>query len=106
MKTFADIIIRPILTEKGNLLTETQNKYVFQVNKDANKVEIKNSIENRFGVKVKKVSTINCRGKNKNMSVRSGGRVIRTNGNRASWKKAIITLLEDQKIDLIDGDFS
>ena len=44
-KTFADIIIRPILTEKGNLLSETQNKYVFQVAKNANKVEIKKSIE-------------------------------------------------------------
>ena len=45
MKTFADIIIRPILTEKGNMLSEVHNKYVFQVAKDANKVEIKNSIE-------------------------------------------------------------
>ena len=106
MKTFADIIIRPILTEKGNLLSETQNKYVFQVAKNANKVEIKKSIENRFDVKVKKVSTINCKGKNKNMSVRSGGRVIRTNGDKSDWKKAIITLIGDQKIDLIDGDFS
>ena len=59
MKTFADIIIRPILTEKGNLLSEMHNKYVFQVAKNANKVEIKNSIEARFDVKVKKVSTIN-----------------------------------------------
>ena len=40
------------------------------------------------------------------MSVRSNGKVIRTNGNRSDWKKAIITLLDDQKIDLIDGDFS
>ena len=106
MKTFADIIIRPILTEKGNLLSEMHNKYVFQVAKNANKVEIKKSIEARFDVKVKKVSTINCKGKNKNMSVRSGGKVIRTNGNRADWKKAIITLSDNQKIDLIDGDFS
>ena len=106
MKTFADIIIRPILTEKGNLLSETQNKYVFQVAKNANKVEIKKSIETRFDVKVKKVSTINCKGKNKNMSVRSGGKVIRTNGDKSDWKKAIITLIGEQKIDLIDGDFS
>lgn len=106
MKTFADIIIRPILTEKGNMLSEVHNKYVFQVANDANKVEIKNSIEVRFGVKVKKVSTLNCKGKNKNMSVRSGGKVIRTNGNRSNWKKAIITLLDGEKIDLIDGDFS
>ena len=59
-----------------------------------------------FNVKVKKVSTINCKGKNKNMSVKSGGKVIRTNGNRSKWKKAIITLSEDDKLDLINGDFS
>ena len=106
MKNFTDIIIRPLLTEKSNILSELQNKYVFQVNKHANKIEIKKSIEGRFNVKVKKVSTINCKGKNKNMSVRSSGKVIRTNGNRSNWKKAIITLVDDYKIDLIDGDFS
>ncbi len=106
MKNFTEVIIRPLLTEKSNVLSELQNKYVFQVFKNANKIEIKNSIESRFEVKVKKVSTINCKGKNKNMSVRSNGRVIRTNGNRTDWKKAIITLSGDDKIDLINGDFS
>lgn len=106
MKNYSEIIIRPLLTEKSNLLMESNNKYVFQVSLNANKIEIKKSIEDRFKVKVRKVSTINCRGKNKNMSVRSGGRVIRTNGDRSKWKKAIITLLDDYKIDLIDGDFS
>tara|TARA_B100000676_G_C17223322_1_gene410209 strand:- start:171 stop:491 length:321 start_codon:yes stop_codon:yes gene_type:complete len=106
MKNFTEVIIRPLLTEKSNVLSELQNKYVFQVFKNANKIDIKRSIENRFEVKVKKVSTINCKGKNKNMSVRSGGRVIRTNGNRTDWKKAIITLSGDDKIDLINGDFS
>ena len=106
MKNYSEIIIRPILTEKCNLLTESYNKYTFQVALDANKIEIKKSIEDRFNVKVKKISTINCKGKNKNMSVRSSGKVIRTNGNRSNWKKAIITLLDDYKIDLIDGDFS
>ena len=106
MKNYSDIIIRPLLTEKSNLLTESQNKYVFQVALDANKIEIKKTVEKRFNVKIKKVSTINCRGKNKNMSVKSGGRVIRTNGNRSKWKKAIITLSDDYKIDLINGDFS
>ena len=106
MKNYTDIIIRPLLTEKSNLMTEMSNKYIFQVASDANKIEIKRSIEQRFNVKVKKVSTMNCKGKNKNMSVKSGGRVIRTNGNRSNWKKAIITLIDDNKIDLIDGDFS
>ena len=106
MKNFTEVIIRPLLTEKSNVLSELHNKYVFQVFKNANKIEIKKSIESRFEVKVKKVSTINCKGKNKNMSVRSNGRVIRTNGNRTDWKKAIITLSGDDKIDLINGDFS
>ena len=106
MKNFTEVIIRPLLTEKSNVLSELQNKYVFQVYRNANKIEIKNSIEGRFDVKVKKVSTINCKGKNKNMSVRSSGRVIRTNGNRSDWKKAIITLSGEDKIDLINGDFS
>ena len=106
MKNFTEVIIRPLLTEKSNVLSELQNKYVFQVFKNANKIDIKRSIENRFEVKVKKVSTINCKGKNKNMSVGSNGRVIRTNGNRTDWKKAIITLSGDDKIDLINGDFS
>ena len=106
MKNYTDIIIRPLLTEKSNLLSEVSNKYVFQVSKNANKIEIKKSIEERFGVKVKKVSTMNYKGKTKNMSVRSSGRVIRTSGNRSDWKKAIITLSGDDKIDLINGDFS
>jgi len=106
MKNYTDIIIRPLLTEKSNLLSEVSNKYVFQVSKNANKIEIKKSIEERFGVKVKKVSTMNYKGKTKNMSVRSSGRVIRTSGNRSDWKKAIVTLLGEDKIDLINGDFS
>ena len=106
MKNYSDIIIRPLLTEKNNLLSESLNKYVFQVAINANKIEIKKSIEDRFDVKIKKISTINCKGKNKNMSVKSSGRVIRTNGNRSNWKKAIITLQKNEKIDLINGDFS
>ena len=106
IKNYSDIIIRPLLTEKSNLLSESQNKYIFQVSINANKIEIKKSIEDGFNVKIKKISTINCKGKNKNMSVKSKGRVIRTNGNRPNWKKAIITLQENEKIDLIDGDFS
>ena len=106
MKNYSDIIIRPILTEKSNLLTESQNKYFFEVSLGSNKIEIKKSIEKRFNVKIKKINTINCKGKNKNMSVRSNGRVIRTNGNRSNWKKAIVTLHPDNTIDLLGGDFS
>jgi len=101
-----DIIIRPLLTEKSNSLIERFRKYAFQVLPSANKNEIKKTIENKFNVKVLKVATMNYNGKNKTMSVRSGGKVIRTNGNRSNWKKAIVTLEKDNSIDLVNGDFS
>ena len=101
-----NIIIRPLLTEKSNSLIEGLRKYSFQVLPSSNKNEIKKIIENKFNVKVLKVATMNFKGKNKSMSVRSGGKVIRTNGNRSNWKKAIVTLEKDNSIDLVNGDFS
>ena len=92
------------MSEKSNQLGESFNKYVFKVEKKANKLEIKKSVEEKFKVKVKKVSTINQRGKIKNTSMRSGGRVIRTSGYRSGFKKAIVTLVEGHSIDLIGGE--
>ena len=94
------IIIEPILSEKSASLQEAQRKYAFKVLKSANKVEIKRAIEARFGVRVEKVATMNMNGKIKRSTMRSGGRVIRTEGARASWKKAIITLHDGETIDL------
>ena len=99
------IIIGPILTEKGAYLTESQNKYFFEVGKSANKIEIKKAIELRFGVKVGKVAVINNKGKSKTMSVKSSGRTIRTQGKKSSWKKAIVTLAKDSSIDLTSMEF-
>ena len=104
MSIKSSIILRPILSEKGNLLGETQNKYVFQVEKKSNKLEIKQAIENKFKVKIKKVATLNMRGKKKNMTIRNNGNVLRTNGYRASWKKTIITLHDGYSIDTLGGD--
>ncbi len=98
------IIIKPILTEKINSLQETERKYGFKVHSKANKIEIKNAVEARFGVKVEKVATMNVQGKTKQMTVRSGGRVIRTSGKRSSWKKAIVTLKQGEKIDFYQGE--
>jgi large subunit ribosomal protein L23 len=98
------IIIEPILTEKINLLQESERKYGFRVHPKANKIEIKDAVENRFGVKVEKVATMNVQGKTKQMTVRSGGRVIRTSGRRSAWKKAIVTLKEGEKIDFYQGE--
>ena len=80
-------------------------QYVFQVEKVANKLEIKKAVENRFNVKVEKVATLNFKGKQKNTTVRSNGKVLRTSGYRASWKKAIVTLDEGFSIDLFVGAF-
>ena len=104
MSIKSSIILRPILSEKGTLLGETQNKYVFQVEKKSNKLEIKQAIENKFKVKIKKVATINMKGKRKNMTIRSNGNILRTNGNRASWKKTIVTLQDGYSIDILGGD--
>ena len=105
MMNIEKIIVGPILTEKGSLLTETQNKYLFKVDKDSNKIEIKRAIEKKFGVNVGKVAIINVKGKTKSMSVKSSGRTIRTQGKRASWKKAIVTLNEGSNIDLTNMEF-
>ena len=97
------ILIRPIFTEKMSRLEE-ERKYSFQVMVGTNKLEIKKAVESMFDVSVKKVSTSNRSGKKKNMTVRSGGRTIRTNGRRANWKKAIVTLKEGDVIDLLDSE--
>ena len=74
------ILQKPILTEKITALSDTENKYAFQVDKKSNKYQIKSAVEKRFGVKVEKVATINLTGKTKNLTIRSGGKVIRTSG--------------------------
>ena len=87
MKSAYEIIKRPIITEKSMSLLD-ENKYTFEVDKNANKPEIKAAVEEIFeGVKVKKVHTMNYVGKK-----------VRTRygyGKRADWKKAIVTLTED-----------
>ena len=97
------ILIRPIFTEKMSRLEE-ERKYSFQVMVGTNKLEVKKAVEMMFDVSVKKVSTSNRSGKKKNMTVRSGGRTIRTNGRRSNWKKAIVTLKEGDVIDLLDSE--
>ena len=104
MSARTSIILRPILSEKGTLLSDTQNKFIFQVEKHSNKLEIKKAVEEKFKVKISKVATLNIKGKNKNMTIRSNGHILRTSGNRSSWKKAIITLEKGFSIDMLSGD--
>ncbi len=103
---YLKILIKPVLTEKMAILQERENKYAFLVPRGCNKNEVKKAVELKFDVKVVKVSTLNQAGKNKQMTVKSGGRTIRTSGKRSSFKKAIVTLHDDYSIDLISGESS
>ena len=96
MATAYDIIIRPIITERA-MAGAADKKYVFEVAKNAGKVEIKKAVEEIFGVTVIKVTTINVRGKAK----RTGAYPM---GKTASWKKAVVKLSADSKnIELFEG---
>ena len=88
-----DIIQTASLTEKSTLLSEKHNKYVFRVSPKANKIQIKNAIERLFQKKVIAVNTCNYSGK--------WTRVRGPIGQKAKWKKAIVTLKEGDKIELV-----
>ena len=104
MSDYQQLIIRPLFTEKMSILEETQKKYAFEVSKNANKIMIKHAVEKKFDVQVEKVATMNRLGKEKQMTVKSGGRSIRTIGKKSNWKKAIVTLAEGHTIDLLKGE--
>jgi large subunit ribosomal protein L23 len=88
------IILKPLVTEKGSRLREAGNKYLFQVARDANRIEIKQAVKAIFNVKVRDVKTIVVHGKIKRMGMFSG--------KRPDWKKAVVTLEEGQSIDLFE----
>ena len=92
----ADILIRPILTEKAIRLNDDYGKLVFEVHPKATKPEIKKAVEMVFGVKVKKVNTMTVKSKRKRVLTKKG----RLYGKTRTWKKAIVTLEKGQKIDL------
>lgn len=85
------IIIRPLVTEKGYHKSERVNAYTFEVNPMANKVEIKDAVEELFDVKVEKVNTQNCKGKPRR--TRKGMK------HTSNWKKAIVFLTDEHRID-------
>ncbi len=89
------IIIKPLVTEKMNSITEKQNKFGFVVRPNANKIEIRKEIESRYGVTVLAVNTMRYAGKNKTRYTRAGLIKGRTN----AFKKAIVTLKEGETID-------
>lgn len=95
MKKPTDIILRPLVTEKNNMLQEKTNQVVFRVTKHANKIAIREAVEKLFNVRVMEVRTIRCPLRQR--------RVGRNMGLRPSWKKAIVRLKEGDKIEFFSG---
>jgi len=95
MKAPHQVVLRPLLTEKGTRLKEEGNQYIFRVAKTANKVEIRQAIEQLFKVTVLDLRTARVRGKVK--------RLGRFQGRRPDWKKAIATLKKGDSIELYEG---
>ncbi|MDF1589910.1 MAG: 50S ribosomal protein L23 [Desulfobacterales bacterium] len=90
-----DIIKRPLITEKTSIQKEAANQVSFEVDRRANRVEIKRAIEKIFSVRVSSVKTMQVKGKTKQR-----GRIV---GKRKDWKKAIVTLLPGERIDFFEG---
>ena len=90
-----DIIRRPILTERSNLLRERENKYTFEVHPSATKADVKRAVEEVFGTRVVAVNVMSVRGKPRRV------RLVR--GRRRDWKKAIVTVAAGQSISFFEG---
>lgn len=90
-----EIIRGPVITEKGTIQKELNNQLTFEVDRKANRVEIRHAIEKVFNVRVEKVRTMQIKGKVK--------RLGRTTGKRRDWKKAVVTLAEGQNIEFFEG---
>jgi large subunit ribosomal protein L23 len=90
------VLVRPLITEKGTMLSG-QDKYPFEVHREANKLQIKEAVELAFSVKVRSVNTLTVHGK---MKKRGRYRLASTS---RSWKKAIVTLEPGQKIEFYSG---
>ncbi|MBM4372270.1 MAG: 50S ribosomal protein L23 [Deltaproteobacteria bacterium] len=95
MKELHRVLKRPVLSEKADLQRESDRKYCFEVEKTANKMDVRMAVESLFKVKVASVNTEVVRGKDR--------RVGRTMGRRPNWKKACVTLQEGFSIDLFEG---
>jgi large subunit ribosomal protein L23 len=90
-----DMIVRPIVTEKSSLMKEEGNQYVFEVARNANKIEIADAVEKLFKVKVLSVRVMNMEGKKR--------RLGRFSGKRPDWRKAIVKLSPKDKISFFEG---
>jgi large subunit ribosomal protein L23 len=90
-----DVVLRPIVTEKSSLAKEAGNQYVFEVARDANKIEIAKAVERLFKVKVLAVRVMNMEGKKR--------RLGKFAGKRSDWRKAIVKIGPKDKISFFEG---
>jgi large subunit ribosomal protein L23 len=94
MKAY-DVIKRPVVSEKTSTQKETANQVTFEVDRRANRVQIRKAIEEIFKVHVTGVRTMQVKGK-----VKQRGRIV---GKRRDWKKAVVTLVAGERIDFFEG---
>jgi large subunit ribosomal protein L23 len=95
MSHFYDIIRRPLTTEKTTVQKEAYNQLTFEVDRRANRIEIAKAVEKIFNVSVSRVRTMQVKGK-----VKRRGRIV---GKRRDWKKAIVTLKPNERIEFFEG---
>ncbi|HUH66293.1 MAG TPA: 50S ribosomal protein L23 [Syntrophales bacterium] len=89
------VIKRALITEKSTSAKDESNKYIFEVDRRANKIEVTSAVEKLFKVKVLNVNVMNMAGKKK--------RVGRIMGRKSSWKKAVVTLAPGNRIEIHEG---
>jgi large subunit ribosomal protein L23 len=92
----SEVLIKPIVSEKSNQLSEKKRTYSFRVHRRANKLEIKKAVEEFYGVSVNDVHTLVVPGKNKTRYTKAGF----IKGQKQSYKKAFVTIAEGENIDL------
>ncbi len=92
-----EVLKRPVMTEKSLILADENNQYVFEVDRRANKMQVRQAVEARFGVTVTDVRIINMKAKTRKRSLRQ------TAVRKAGWKKAIITLAPGDSIQMFEG---
>ena len=92
----SEVLVKPIVTEKSNKLTDQRRTYAFRVDRKANKLEIKKAIESFYGVSVIDVNTVVVPGKAKSKFTKAGF----ISGRKPGFKKAYVTVAEGENIDL------
>ncbi len=99
MKDPRRVVLEPVLTEKALRLQESSNQFIFRVNKNSNKIEIKEALMKRFSVSVKSIRIVNVKRKPRQRFTRAG----RVSGFTSSYKKAIVTLAEGDTLDFLEN---